>query len=1033
MLLAQLGLFFWGESEHNQGAQPRGGGKSGAVALYETTTKNSTFSTLTPRERQALDAIVRLVATSVVGFDGQLLDSIRDILLGAVELDGLAIVIDDGATFWLQWRSFVGGASATPIAIGERREYPAGQARFADPPSKTALSIVLDSRQELDDLPRSAASLGVLSYVVLPIVSSEKAVGWLIVAHRVPGAPSQKSMALLVEVARVIGPAVVRAESSKSQQMLSAMLEESPDGLLALDPSGLVMEASERALRILGSARSEVVGKALSALVDEATLGKLLKILLREAPSDQPAVEIEFGGREVDVLMRRLSALPDGSVLLCMRDAGARKAAEKAVSGRLEEAAFLRSLGEAMAGAARAEDALARAVDICFVRFELGLLCGLRADEDDALHLVASHGASPEIVRKLSQATERELGEVFGSYVGFSALKGIYLKTPSSPADGPATVGDPWMMFVPLFHARRRMGALVVAGHPGDPFTQELSETWEPIANTIAVALRASGDFERVVALEAEKRQLVDNLPVIVARLHPQTGATLFVNAALHRVLGVPVRELGSAGVEGLLADALELEASRSARAVASGGIATGWQDRRYRHEDGRVLTLRESVYPVLSPTSGVHAVEIIAYDITTEIDARKQLMQSDRLASLGALAAGVAHEINNPVAFINLATGQMNRLIEQIWRRDEGSESAYERLREMATEVTEAAAHIAEIVGELKLFTRIPEGASACPVDINRMLQTAMTLTSAEVRRRARLDVSLGPLPLVPGAFASLVHVFANLLINAAQAIESKREAPPNGFDRKESSDVVRISSCVDGEAIVVRIVDTGVGIDEKKLPRIFDPFFKSRSGGHGAGLGLAIAYDMVRRVGGDILVTSSPGTGTSFDIVLPLEATTFAADVPADTQPRRPPTDEATSLPVSSLSPLRRVLIIDDELALVKALARQLSERYEVDTASTAADALAQLNVRAYDAVVCDLRLPERSGSAIYDEVVSQSPEQASRFIFTTGGSYGVLDDEPHTRAEATGLPVLEKPFDGASFEAAVERVASRPRTPT
>jgi PAS domain S-box-containing protein len=984
-----------------------------------------------PRERQALDAIVRLVAASVVGFDGKLFDSIRDVLLGVVELDGLTILLesDNGAFFRVEWQSFVGGAGIAPLALGEKLPHSAVYAGFTDPPSKTPPLVALDSRQREADIARSAAKLGVLSYVLVPVVHAEQGIGWFVVAHRVPGAPSQKSMALLVEVARVIAPAILRAESHERQELLSAMLEESPDGLLALDSSGVVMEASERALRIFDRKRSEVVGKALSALVDEATLGKLLTILLREAPSDQPPVEIQFGDTEVDVLVRRLSGLGGGSVLLCMRDASARKAAEKAASGRLEQAAFLRSLGEAMAGTARAEDALARAVDICFVRFELGLLCGLRADEDNALYLVASHGASAEVVKKLSRPTERELGELFGAYVGFSTLKGIYQKTHPSLPNGRRGALEPWMMFIPLFHARRRMGALVVAGHPGDPFTPELCETWEPIANTIAVALRASGDFERVVALEAEKRQLVDNLPVIVARLHPKTGATLFVSAALHRVLGVRVDQLGPLGVEGILADTLELEASRSARALAASGVATGWQDRRYRHEDGRVLTLRESVYPVLTTTTGVHAVEIIAYDITTEIDARKQLMQSDRLASLGALAAGVAHEINNPVAFINLATGQMNRLIEQVWRREEGGDSAHERLREMAVEVTEAAAHIAEIVGELKLFTRIPEGASACPVDINRMLQTAMTLTSAEVRRHARLDVSLGALPLAPGAFASLGHVFANLLINAAQAIEAKRDASRNGFERRDSPDVVRVSSCVEGEAIVVRIADTGVGIDAKKLPRIFDPFFEMRSGGRGAGLGLAIAYDLVRRVGGDILVESLPGAGTSFEIVLPLDATSFASDVPASALPERPRAAETTPLPASSLSPLRRVLIIDDELALVKALARQLCERYEVDTASNAKDALAQLGARLYDAVVCDLRLPERSGPAIYDEVASKSPEQASRFIFTTGGSYGVTDDEPHARAEATGLPVLEKPFDGASFEAAVERVASRP----
>jgi PAS domain S-box-containing protein len=1004
------------------------------LALYETTPEDNHLTELLPNERASFDAVVRLLAASTVGFDEDLLDAIRDILLEVVELDGLAIFVDseDTASFWLQWRSFVGGASATPMAKGERHDYVQARTRFANRPSRMEFSVVLDARQQASDLARSAARVGILSYVVLPIVLSSKGIGRFVVAHRVPGAPSQKSMGLLLEVARALGPAVVRAQSSDRLRIVSAMLEESPDGLVALDPSGVVIDASECALRILGRDRSELVGRALSALVDEATLGRLLTVLLCEAPADQPAVEIRLGGREVDITVRRLSALALGSVLLCMRDARARKAAEKTASGRLEDAAFLRSLGEAMAGAVRAEDALARAVDICFVRFELGLLAGLRAGEDDALRLVASHGATREIVEKLARPTDREFQELFGIQIAFSALKGIHSKAERPPrANDPMDAGEPWMMFVPLFHARRRMGALVVVGHSGDPFTPTLRDIWEPIANTIAVALRASGDFERVVALEAEKRQLVDNLPVIVARLHPQTGATLFVNAALYRVLGIPLEELGPSGVEGLLADSLELEASRSARARAASGVASRWHDRRYRHEDGRVLTLRESVYPVLSATQGVHAVEIIAYDITTEIDARKQLMQSDRLASLGALAAGVAHEINNPVAFINLATGQMNRLLDQIARHDEGGGAVHERLREMAGEVTEAAAHIAEIVGELKLFTRIPEGATACPVDVNRMLQTAMTLTSAEVRRRARLEVSLGPLPLAPGAFASLGHVFANLLINAAQAIESKRDVSMNGEGERdrEPGDVVHVSSSVEGEAIVVRIRDTGVGFDEKKLPRIFDPFFEMRSGGHGAGLGLAIAYDLVRRVGGDIRVTSSPRGGTLFEIVLPLDATSFASDIPASSAPPRTSANEPTLAPVNRLSPLRRVLIIDDELALVKALARQLAERYEVDTASTAADALALLDVHAYDAVVCDLRLPERSGPSIYDDVVSRSREQASRFIFTTGGSYGIFDDEPHARAEATGLPLLEKPFDGATFEAVVERVASRP----
>jgi DNA-binding NtrC family response regulator len=161
----------------------------------------------------------------------------------------------------------------------------------------------------------------------------------------------------------------------------------------------------------------------------------------------------------------------------------------------------------------------------------------------------------------------------------------------------------------------------------------------------------------------------------------------------------------------------------------------------------------------------------------------------------------------------------------------------------------------------------------------------------------------------------------------------------------------------------------------------------------------------------------------GTRFDVVLPLGAA--ATDVPASIPPERAP-----SAPPSPRVPrpsLPRVLVIDDERALVRALARQLADHYDVDTAATARDALAQLSLRTYDVIVCDLRMPDQSGPQIYEEVRARSADQAARFVFTTGGSYGDVDDAMHRRVDATGLPVLEKPFDGPSLESVVARVAS------
>ena len=150
----------------------------------------------------------------------------------------------------------------------------------------------------------------------------------------------------------------------------------------------------------------------------------------------------------------------------------------------------------------------------------------------------------------------------------------------------------------------------------------------------MSAALHAAEDFEEVVALEAEKRQLVDTLPVIVARVDPKNGATLFVNGAIQRVLGYePGEVLGTPGMDGLFADLIEWEASAVARDCAARGREPSWQDRRYKHKDGRLLTLRESVHPVRDATGAVRAIEVIAYDVSTEIESRKQLMQADRLA----------------------------------------------------------------------------------------------------------------------------------------------------------------------------------------------------------------------------------------------------------------------------------------------------------------------------------------------------------------------------------------------------------------
>ena len=264
-----------------------------------------------------------------------------------------------------------------------------------------------------------------------------------------------------------------------------------------------------------------------------------------------------------------------------------------------------------------------------------------------------------------------------------------------------------------------------------------------------------------------------------------------------------------------------------------------------------------------------------------------------------------------------------MTRMIEPLATSPDASTVL--RVRELLQEVSEASARIGNIVGELKLFTRLPEGAHVTPVDVNRVVQMAVTLTSAELRRRAHLEINLGELPLVPGEYASLGQAFVNLLLNAAQAIDAKdgrvAGGPPN---------VVRVSTFVEGGAIVVSVSDTGVGIEPRVLSRIFDPFFKMRASGEGAGLGLAIAHNLARRVGGDIRVTSALGQGSTFDVVLPLGDDVTHASRSTFEAVRVAPSGTMRAAPAAGEPPQGRgrVLIVDDEQALAKALARQLAD---------------------------------------------------------------------------------------------------------
>lgn len=355
----------------------------------------------------------------------------------------------------------------------------------------------------------------------------------------------------------------------------------------------------------------------------------------------------------------------------------------------------------------------------------------------------------------------------------------------------------------------------------------------------------------------------------------------------------------------------------------------------------------------------------------------QEQLMLSDRLASLGMLAASVAHELNNPLASLMM---NLEFSLEDAQAHG-GAQESVQALREAFS----CAGLIRDIIRDIKIFSR-PEGQQFGPTDVHRVMDSALRMAHNQLFHRARLVKDYGELPPVHGGEARLGQIFLNLIINAAQAV------PEGHRDAHE----IRVVTRRVGEVVRVEIHDTGAGIAPELRERIFEPFFTTKPVGVGTGLGLSICRRLVTEMGGSIGVDSAPGQGSTFWIHM---------RVAQEQQAAREVKANASHKGLG-------VLVLDDEVAVGKALRRLLSTRHEVTTFDRAQDALALITSgRRFDAILCDLMMPEMSGAQFHQALERLAPEQAQRVIFMTGGAF---TEETRTFLNTARNPCMDKPID-------------------
>jgi len=507
-------------------------------------------------------------------------------------------------------------------------------------------------------------------------------------------------------------------------------------------------------------------------------------------------------------------------------------------------------------------------------------------------------------------------------------------------------------------------------------------------------------------ALERSERLLrlvTDSVPDGIVAIG-DGGEILVCNPATQRLLGP---DAGNILADDAWTQSLESSAStdpespalkRSPLARALGGeTIEGEQLTHCRASSEESTQISVSARPMHDPHCQIRGAVAVLRDVTRERSLQQQLLVSDRMASMGMLAAGVAHEINNPLSSLVVNLKLAIDLAESVSSQFPGSQDIGE-IQDVLRDAHEASERMFAIVRDIKVFCH-SGGDETKPTELQPVLESAIRMAWGEIRHRAELVREYAPMPLVRASESRLCQVFLNLLVNAAQAI-------PEGC--KATNQIhVRTRVAPDGRA-VIEFRDSGPGIAPEVLQRLFTPFYSTKPAGVGTGLGLSISQRIVSTFGGEIKVESQPGQGALFQVYLD------ACDPIAATEPVR-----AASAPLPGAR-LGRILAVDDEPLVTNALRRMLGREHEFSSENRARAALERILAgERFDVILCDLMMPDMTGIDLLEELERAAPDQAAKIIFLTGGTFG--ETVSTFRSDLKNL-CLEKPFGTSQLRSIV-----------
>lgn len=500
-----------------------------------------------------------------------------------------------------------------------------------------------------------------------------------------------------------------------------------------------------------------------------------------------------------------------------------------------------------------------------------------------------------------------------------------------------------------------------------------------------AVAFRGRLDHERqqqVVASEERYRSLFELAfdGVVFVR----GDEILESNRGFSRMTGRPRDAL----VGKPLGSVIEITGRAATRPVSS--VETAVREGRGKRPNGEPFYVEVVSRP--QESRGAIAECIAVRDITERKHAELQLSITHRAVSLGTLAAGVAHEINNPLAWvrtnIEVLQERLSDSLGATWRAE------HPTLAQTIDDSVEGVSRVELVVRDLGVLSRDDKDVGVAFV--NDALDLAVRMAAKQLLPRAELVRDIGDVPAVRGHHSRLGQVFLNLLTNAAHAFEERR-----GNEGQDNAVTIAVRS--EGDHVIVEITDNGCGIAPELLPHVFDPFFTTKTDGSGTGLGLPISRSIVHALGGQMSVRSELGLGTTFTVELPVSRERPPAAGPEPTVVASVPTSGERA----------SILVLDDEPLVGKSLVRALRE-HDVTYCERGADAVELLQRQSFDLVLCDLMMPDMTGEDVFEQTPVALRE---RFVFMTGGAF---TSRARSFLERTPNRVLPKPFSTADVRA-------------